>query len=118
MSDQGGSGGFFAGFLLGAMVGAAAALLFAPAPGEEFREQLKEKSIELKERAGELGVDASHKADELMAHGQTLLQEQKLRLREAVEEGRQAAARKKEELLAQFEIKPSEGALDITEPKA
>jgi gas vesicle protein len=90
----------------------------APAPGEELREQLKEKGIELKDRAGGLSAEAGHKADELLARGQVVLQEQKLRLREAVEEGRQAAARKKEELLAQFELKPSAGALDITEPKA
>lgn len=118
MSDQGGSGGFLAGFFFGALVGAAAALLFAPAPGEEFREQIKEKGIELKEQASTLGAEAGQRADELLARGQVLLQEQRLRFREAVEEGRQAAARKKEELLAQFELKPSEGGLDISEPKA
>lgn len=106
MSSQEGSGGFFAGFIFGALVGAAVALLFAPAPGEEIREQLREKGIELKDRAATLGAEASKKADEF-----------RLRLQEAVEEGRQAAARKKEELLAQFE-KPSQGGVELTDKNA
>jgi hypothetical protein len=48
------SGEFVAGFLFGAFVGAVLALLFAPTPGEELRGQLREKGIELKERAAEL----------------------------------------------------------------
>ncbi len=118
MGSQEGSGGFFAGFLFGAFVGAALALLFAPAPGEELRGQIKEKGIELKGRAGEWSVEASKRADELMAKGQVVLRDQKLRFQEAVEEGRRAAARKKEELLAQFEGRSTEGALDITETSA
>jgi gas vesicle protein len=116
MSSEG-SGGFVAGFLFGAFVGAALALVFAPAPGDELREQIKEKSIELKDRAGTLGAEASKRADELVARGQSILQDQRLRFREAVEEGRQAASRRKEELLAQFEGKPGDAALDITEPQ-
>ena len=102
MSRQDSSGDFFSGFLLGALVGAAVGLLFAPAPGEELREQLKEKSIEFKAQAEEFGVD-TRALDEFKARGQALLEQQRLRFEEAVEEGRLAAARRKEELLAQLE---------------
>ncbi len=110
MGSEGGSGDFLAGFLVGAFVGAAVALLFAPASGEEMRSQIREKSIELKDRAEDLTLEASKKAEELKAKGQALVEEQKARFQEAIEEGKQVAARKKEELLAQLEAAKSQGA--------
>jgi len=44
-------GEFMAGFLVGALVGAAAALLLAPQSGEETRTLIREKVIELGQRA-------------------------------------------------------------------
>jgi gas vesicle protein len=99
-----GSGDFVLGFLFGAFVGAVLALLFAPAPGEDLRHQIHDKSIELKDRAGDLDLE------DLRAKGQALLDEQKARLQEAIEEGKTAAARKKEELLAQLESAKPAGA--------
>jgi gas vesicle protein len=96
------SGEFVAGFLFGAFVGAVLALLFAPAPGEELRGQLREKSIELKERAAELSHEASEQTEVLRAKGRALIDDQKVRFQEAIEEGKKAAALKKEELLTQF----------------
>lgn len=103
MSRDGGSGDFVAGFLFGAFVGAALALLFAPAPGDELRSQLHDRSIELKDRAETLGVEAGKRAGELKAKGRSLLEEQRSRFQEAIEEGKKAAAEKKEELLAQLD---------------
>ncbi len=40
MSQQGNGGGMFVAFIAGAIAGAAVALLFAPATGEETREYL------------------------------------------------------------------------------
>lgn len=42
---------FFTGFFVGALVGGAAALLLAPQSGEETRAQIRDKGIELKEKA-------------------------------------------------------------------
>jgi gas vesicle protein len=42
---------FFTGFFVGALVGGAAALLMAPQSGEETRAQIRDKGIELKEKA-------------------------------------------------------------------
>lgn len=118
MAREEGSGDFVAGFLLGAFVGAVLALLFAPAPGEEVRSQIREKGIELKDKAGIYGVEAGKRADELKAKGRTLLEGQTVRFKEAIEEGKKAAARKKEELLAQLEGKSSDEAVELTEQDA
>jgi gas vesicle protein len=103
MAQEESSGEFVAGFLFGAFVGAVLALLFAPAPGEQLRGQLREKGIELKERASELGQEAGQQAEVLRTRGQELIEDQRTRFQEAIEEGKKAAARKKEELLTRFE---------------
>jgi len=54
---------FFAGLILGGVVGAVAALLSAPNSGEETRTVIKEKSIELRNRAVDLSHDARMKAE-------------------------------------------------------
>ena len=84
----------FAGFIAGALVGVAAALLLAPQSGEETRAQIREKGIELEGKAHETYGQAKtrvkttteqirHKADETVAkvggaftHGQTELAEE------------------------------------------
>jgi gas vesicle protein len=109
MHKETSSGDFAVGFFLGAFVGAVLALLFAPAPGEEVRSQIREKSIELKDRAEDLSHEASRRADELRVRGQSVLEEQKARFQEAVDEGKEAAARRKEELMAQFEASRTTG---------
>ena len=45
------STGFFAGLIVGAMIGAAVGLLYAPQPGSETRRMVKEKAIEVKDKA-------------------------------------------------------------------
>ena len=45
------STGFFSGLILGAVIGAAVALLYAPQPGTETRRMVKEKALEVKEKA-------------------------------------------------------------------
>ena len=110
MSKESGSGEFVAGFLLGAFSGAMLALLLTPVSGEEMRTQIRDKSIELKTMTEDLDVD------ELKTKGQSLLDQQKSRFREAIEEGKQAAARKKEELLSQLESGGEPQAIDLVEP--
>ena len=48
------SNGFFPGLVMGALVGAAVALLFAPQPGAETRRQVKEKALEIKDKAADI----------------------------------------------------------------
>ena len=83
---------FFTGFFVGALVGGAAALLLAPQSGEETRAQIRDKGIELKEKAettyGEVITEIedsttelrgrmeglSAKMDELIAQGKQEIQ--------------------------------------------
>ncbi|HEX8035799.1 MAG TPA: YtxH domain-containing protein [Ktedonobacterales bacterium] len=52
MAKEGKSGsGFFWGFVLGLIVGGILAILYAPQPGDETRQQLSEQSIELRKRS-------------------------------------------------------------------
>jgi len=43
--------GFFAGLMMGAVIGAAVALLYAPQSGPETRRLVEEKALEIKEKA-------------------------------------------------------------------
>jgi gas vesicle protein len=52
-NQQGSGGGTFLAFLAGAVVGAAVALLYAPATGDETREFLGQRAKEGKDRAAE-----------------------------------------------------------------
>ena len=53
MSDRSGGAEFFAGLVIGGLVGATLALLLAPQSGEETRAQIRDKSLEMKGRAEE-----------------------------------------------------------------
>ena len=93
---------FFTGFFVGALVGGAAALLMAPQAGEETRSQIRDRSIEIKDKAeatyGDLAekIDAqtkelrgrtetlSAKLDELLAQGKEELSRLSKRGAEAV----------------------------------
>jgi gas vesicle protein len=72
MSDQDTNfGSFLIGFLVGGLVGAAVALLFAPQSGLETRAYIRDKSIELKDKAVETTdqamAEARLRADAAMA---------------------------------------------------
>ena len=51
MSDRDEFGAFLVGFIVGGLTGAVVALLFAPQSGEETRALIKDKSIELRDKA-------------------------------------------------------------------
>ena len=54
MSSSDSSGAFITGFLLGGLVGAAAALMMTPESGEKTRNRLQQKSVELKTKFDDL----------------------------------------------------------------
>jgi gas vesicle protein len=68
-------GSFLAGILIGGLVGAAAALLLAPQSGEETRAQIKEKSIEIRDRAGTTLEDAKSKASQSVEYTRSRVDE-------------------------------------------
>ena len=115
MNESKGGSGFVAGFLMGGVAGAALALLLAPGRGDENRELLRERSIELRTRAEEAAARAREEADELLARSKTILEEQKSRVQEAVDEGRDVASQKKSELLSRYRIAKETGESPIPE---
>jgi len=63
-------GAFLAGFVIGGLVGAATALLLAPQSGEETRTIIRDKSIELKDKASETTAEARARAEKAFAEAQ------------------------------------------------
>jgi len=103
-----------AGFLVGALVGAAAALLLAPQSGEETRTLIREKGVELGHRAEDLSVEARRKAEDLQIQAKEKAEEIQsqakdragsiqTKVKQAVDEGKSVAAKRREELLNQLE---------------
>ncbi len=74
-----GAGSVMLAFILGAVSGAALALLYAPAPGRETREMLSEKAREGRERARE----AAERGRQVFSEGRDSLAS-------AIEKGREA----------------------------
>jgi gas vesicle protein len=67
MSDQDQSfGAFLVGFVVGGLVGAAVALLYAPQSGLETRAYIKDKSIELKDKAAETVDEARVRTEQAL----------------------------------------------------
>lgn len=97
MSDQNSDfGAFLSGFIVGGLVGAAVALLIAPQSGEETRVMIRDRSIELKDKAVEAAEDARIRAeaaaeearlraDEIKNRGQQIYLDQKGKLESAID---------------------------------
>ena len=79
-----GAGGILLAFILGAVSGAAVALLYAPASGRETRDYLGEKARESKERANE----AAERGREIIKQGRETLTTAIDRGREAYQQAR------------------------------
>lgn len=62
MAQNNEGGAFFAGLVIGGLVGAALALLLAPQSGEETRAQIRDTSLEYKDRAEEGIIGAQQRA--------------------------------------------------------
>ena len=85
-------------FLLGGLVGAGVALLFAPKSGRETREKIKELAEDVKERA-ECYVDqAKGKVTSTVGKGKDFFMEKKSIITTAVEAGKEAYEKEKERL--------------------
>lgn len=89
MASNGSSAGsVLAAFILGAAAGAAVALLYAPASGEETRKKLAEKAREGRKRA-----------EEFSREGREFVNRQRDNIVSAVERGREAFEQARKENL-------------------
>ena len=82
--ESGGAGSILLAFLLGAVRGAAVALLYAPQSGKETREYLNERANEARARA----ADAAAKGREAINQGRETLTTAIERGREAYQQAR------------------------------
>jgi len=110
---------FLLGFIIGGLTGAVVSLLLAPQSGEETRALIRDKAIELKDkasetvdeayaraeaaaaearaRAEELSKIARDRAEELQRRGQVVLEEQKARISNVIETARKETGKKNTE---------------------
>jgi len=84
--DGAGAGSVLLAFLLGAVSGAAVALLYAPATGRETREYLGERAREGRERAAE----AAQKGRDAIDRGREAINQGRETLSTAIDRGREA----------------------------
>ncbi len=115
MSERDEFGAFLVGFIVGGLSGAIVALLFAPQSGEETRALIKDKSIELRDkaqmtaeealaRAEAAAADARARADELAKElrerGQVMVDDVRERASSAVDAVRKTTTKKSDETSA------------------
>lgn len=84
---------FFTGFFVGALVGGAAALLMAPQSGEETRTQLREKSIEIKDKAEATYGDVMAKIDAQTAELHSRTEALSSKIDQLITQGKQEVSR-------------------------
>jgi gas vesicle protein len=93
MSDRDEFGAFLVGFVVGGLTGAVVALLFAPQSGEETRALIKDKSIELRDKAQVSAEEALARAEQLAAdaraRAEQLTKEARIRATELANEVRE-----------------------------
>ena len=87
MSDRDDFGAFLIGFVVGGVAGAVAALLLAPQSGEDTRNLIKDKSIELRDKAAE-------QADVIASRAGEVAMDVKSRGKELVDSAKKAVAKK------------------------
>lgn len=85
-----GSGTVLLAFLTGAVTGAAVALLFAPAPGDETRQYLSDRAREGRERAATAAREGRERASAAARQGREVISRQKDQIVSAIEQGRDA----------------------------
>ena len=74
-SDSDEFGSFLVGFIVGGLTGAVVSLLFAPQSGEETRAMIRDKSIELRDRAQETADEALARAEAAAAEARARAEE-------------------------------------------
>jgi gas vesicle protein len=84
MNNNGGV--FVVGVFVGLLAGAAAALLLAPSSGEELRQQLGDKAIELKGTAQQSVEGAKDQLGQVSEQGRAMIEENLKKAQQAVQD--------------------------------
>jgi len=123
--NNGGFGAFLVGFLMGSFVGVTIAFLTAPRSGEETREQIRAKGVELRDSAGQTAdealatvkttaLDVSSRVEALRAQSQAALDEAQGQWAQAIQEIKQVAL----EAIEEVRTAAAEAAQETEKPAA
>jgi gas vesicle protein len=85
-------------FILGGVVGAAVATLYAPWEGKQTRDKLKDLTEEMKEKSGHLSEEWKEKAATFIEKGKEFVEQKRGILASAFDAGKEAMKKEKEEL--------------------
>jgi gas vesicle protein len=85
-------------FLLGGVVGAALAILYAPWEGSKSREKLKDFADEMKEKSDHVSEEWKEKAATFIEKGKEFVEQKRGILSSAFDTGKEAMMREKEDL--------------------
>lgn len=125
--EREGGGGGVGSFILGALVGAGLALLFAPQSGEETQEELKAQALKLKGSAQDRIRETQTSLENRLAAARENVHARVENVKEAVESGRKAAAEAREDLGKKLEhskaayragIEAARGAVGVAEEES
>lgn len=94
---NGDGGEFFKGFLFGGIVGAAFSLLYAPKTGKEMREDIRQRSLELKGEADDKIELAQKRLENLLDESRKQIETLRKEAEEAAKELKVAAEQKLDE---------------------
>ena len=85
-------------FILGGVVGAALAILYAPCEGTRARGKLKDLTEDMKEKSGHLSEEWKEKAATFIEKGKEFVEQKKGMLSSAFDAGKEAMRKEKEEI--------------------
>ncbi len=91
-----GGGNVLIAFGLGALVGAAAAVLFAPASGSETRKRIRDFTGDALDKAGEYVGDVKGKVSGSFQKGKEAINDRRNMIKSAIDAGKDAYSKEKE----------------------
>ena len=100
---QRGGGSGLGPFIVGALLGAGAALLLAPRSGEETQQEIKERALRFRDAAEDRVKEAQKQIEERMDQARVELMARVDAVREAVDSGRESAREARGELEEKLE---------------
>ena len=89
MSDSSDTGAFLSGLVVGGLIGAAVAVVLAPQSGEETRGQIRQRGVELRERADTEAQQIRLRAEQTLADVRAQTEDMQRRSLELAEETRE-----------------------------
>jgi gas vesicle protein len=97
--DRGYSGSAVAlGFILGGVLGASLAMLFAPESGRRTRERLRDLASDMRDKTIDFSEELRDKAEDAIERSRETYEEKKSIVSAAMQAGKEAAQRERERL--------------------